>query len=93
MVGKTFKGLTDEEFEEMTQRLLSLKVREAGNVVYVKPEVVVEVAFNDVQRSPRYKCGYALRLARILRVRDDKRAEEADDISAVEKIYQSQMNL
>lgn len=93
MVGKTFKGLTDEEFEEMTQRLLSLKVREAGNVVYVKPEVVVEVAFNDVQRSPRYKCGYALRLARILRIRDDKRAEEADDISAVEKIYQSQMNL
>ncbi len=90
MVGKTFKGLTDEEFEEMTKRLLSLKVREEGKVVYVKPEVVVEVAFNDIQRSPRYKCGYALRLARILRIREDKRPEEADDLSAVEKIYHSQ---
>jgi len=93
MVGKTFKGLTDEEFEEMTRRLLSLKVKEEGNVVYVSPEVVVEVAFNDVQRSPRYKCGYALRLARILRVRDDKGPQEADDICEVERIYQSQKNI
>lgn len=90
IVGKTFKGLTDEEFEEMTRRLLSLKVKEEGNVVYVRPEVVVEVAFNDVQRSPRYECGYALRLARILRIRDDKRPEEADTISEVERIYKAQ---
>lgn len=90
MLGKTFKGLTDKEFGEMTSRLLSLKIKEEGNVVFVKPEIVVEVAFNDVQRSPRYKCGYALRLARILRIRDDKKPEEADDISSVEKIFQSQ---
>ena len=86
MVGKTFKGLTDEEFEEMTRRLLMLKVREEG-VVYVRPEVVVEVAFNDVQKSPKYKCGYALRLARIVRIRDDKKPEEADDITAIEKVF------
>ena len=89
MVGKTFKGLTDEEFEEMTRRLLSLKVKEEKGIVYVKPEVVVEVAFSDVQRSSKYKCGYALRLARILRIRDDKKPEEADDISAIEKLYQA----
>ena len=87
MVGKTFKGLTDEEFEEMTKRLLELKIREEGGVVYVIPEVVVEVAFNDVQRSPKYKCGYALRLARIVRIRDDKKPEEADDITAIEKVF------
>jgi DNA ligase-1 len=87
MVGKTFKGLTDEEFEEMTKRLLELKIREEGGVVYVRPEVVVEVAFNDVQRSPKYKCGYALRLARIVRIRDDKKPEEADDITAIEKVF------
>lgn len=86
MVGKTFKGLTDEEFEEMTRRLLMLKVREEG-VVYVRPEVVVEVAFNDVQKSPKYKCGYALRLARIVRIRDDKKPEEADDITAIERVF------
>lgn len=91
MLGKTFKGLTDEEFQEMTNRLLSLKLKEEGGVVYVKPEIVVEVAFNDIQRSPRYKCGYALRLARILRIRDDKRPEEADDITSVEKLYRSQI--
>jgi DNA ligase-1 len=87
MVGKTFKGLTDEEFEEMTKRLLELKIREEGGVVYVIPKVVVEVAFNDVQRSPKYKCGYALRLARIVRIRDDKKPEEADDITAIEKVF------
>ena len=87
MVGKTFKGLTDEEFEEMTKRLLEFKIREEGGVVYVRPEVVVEVAFNDVQRSPKYKCGYALRLARIVRIRDDKKPEEADDITAIEKVF------
>lgn len=90
MIGKTFKGLTDEEFQEMTERLLSLKIREEGKVVYVKPEVVVEVAFNDIQKSPRYRCGYALRLARIIRIRDDKKPEEADDIQTVEQIFNSQ---
>ncbi|MBC7329903.1 ATP-dependent DNA ligase [bacterium] len=90
MVGKTFKGLTDQEFEEMTKKLLELKIREEGGVVYVRPEVVVEVAFNDVQRSPKYKCGYALRLARIVRIRDDKKPEEADDITAIERIFKAE---
>lgn len=92
MLGKTFKGLTDEEFEEMTRRLLELKIREEGGVVYVKPEIVVEIAFGDIQKSPRYKCGYALRFARITRIREDKTVEEIDDISLVRRIYEASLS-
>jgi DNA ligase 1 len=77
-VGKTFKGLTDADFEEMTQRLLTLKIGERGGTVFVRPEIVVEVAYSDIQRSPRYEVGMALRFARILNVRVDKSGEEAD---------------
>jgi len=86
-VGKTFKGLTDEEFKEITQKLLKLKVRESQHLVEVRPSIVVEVAFNEVQRSPKYKSGYALRFARITRIRDDKLPTEADTIKNVEIIY------
>ena len=82
-VGKTFKGLTDTDFEEMTARLLALKTGEAGGVVSVRPEVVVEVAYSDVQRSPRYSGGMALRFARIVGVRSDKSPDEADTIASV----------
>jgi DNA ligase-1 len=71
-VGKTFKGLTDAEFKSLTETLLANKVSERGNTVWVKPSIVVEVAFNNVQRSPRYKSGVALRLARIVNFRPDK---------------------
>ncbi|MEM0042115.1 MAG: hypothetical protein QXU23_06725, partial [Candidatus Korarchaeum sp.] len=87
VVGKTFKGLTDEEFEWMTRRLEEITIRKEGKLIFVKPEVVVEVAFNEVQRSPKYESGYALRFARIIRIRDDKSADEADTLDKVKKIY------
>ncbi len=89
-LGKTFKGLSDEQFRAMTERLLSLKVAESRGVVIVRPEVVVEVAYNDIQRSPNYDAGMALRFARIVRIRDDKSAEQADTIEAVTADYERQ---
>jgi DNA ligase-1 len=89
-VGKTFKGLTDAEIIGMTKRLKELAVkRERGRVV-VLPRVVVEVAYNEIQRSPKYECGMALRFARITRVRDDKAPDEVDTIQKVRDIYERQ---
>nr|MBC7245223.1 ATP-dependent DNA ligase [Chloroflexota bacterium] len=85
-VGKTFKGLTDEEFQQMTERLLALKVCEAHGTVFVRPEVVVEVAFNNIQASPHYRSGLALRFARIVRFRSDKSAAEADTIQTMRRL-------
>jgi DNA ligase-1 len=90
VVGKTFKGLTDQEFTEITLRLLKLKTRETDYTVYVKPSIVVEVAFNEIQRSPHYKSGFALRFARITRFRDDKRPGDADTLQRLSSIYQDQ---
>jgi len=90
-VGKTFKGLTDEQFEEMTARLLALKTDEAHGTVFVRPEIVVEVAYSDLQRSPQYAGGIALRFARIVRIRDDKPAAEADTLAAIAAAYERQL--
>jgi DNA ligase-1 len=83
MLGKTFKGLTDAMLTWQTERLQELKVDERGITVYVRPEQVVEIAFDGVQTSPRYPGGVALRFARVLRYREDKTAAEADDLAAV----------
>jgi DNA ligase-1 len=90
-VGKTFKGLTDEEFEAMTRRLLSIAVEQRPWGVIVRPEVVVEVAFDEVQRSPRYEGGLALRLARIMRIRDDKPVTEICTLDELRNVYARQM--
>ena len=82
-VGKTFKGPTDAEFAAMTERLLALKTGEERGTVFVRPEVVVEVKFEGVQTSPQYPGGVALRFARIVRVRDDKQAEEIDTLDTL----------
>jgi DNA ligase-1 len=89
-VGKTFKGLTDVEIVEMTRRLKELAVSETRGGVIVVPKMVVEVAYNEVQESPKYKCGMALRFARITRVRDDKTADEADTVQRVKSIFDMQ---
>jgi DNA ligase-1 len=86
MLGKTFKGLTDEMLRWQTRRLGELKVREDEWTVYVRPEQVVEIAFDGVQGSTRYPGGVTLRFARVLRYRDDKDAAEADTIGAVRAI-------
>ena len=89
-LGKTFKGLTDAEFEVMTKRLLDLKVRETRYTVYVRPEIVVEVSYNEIQKSRQYKSGFALRFARIARIRDDKGPEEADTMTRIKTLYEKQ---
>jgi DNA ligase-1 len=89
-VGKTFKGLTDEEIIEMTRRLKELTVREEHRRVVVLPKIVVEVVYNEVQKSPKYKSEMALRFARINRVRDDKSPEDGDTIEKVREIYERQ---
>ena len=90
-VGKTFKGLTDDQFEQMTARLLALKADETRSTVFVRPEVVVEVAYSDIQRSPQYESGMALRFARIVRIRDDKSAAEADTLAAMAEAFELQL--
>jgi len=90
MLGKTFKGLTDAMLEWQTRELLAREIRRDTMTVYVRPEVVVEIAFSDLQASPRYPGGLALRLARVKRFRDDKRAEEADTMDAVRRIHAAQ---
>jgi DNA ligase-1 len=83
MLGKTFKGMTDELLEWQTKELLARETHRDGHVVYVRPELVVEIAFNEVQRSPHYPGGVALRFARVKGYRPDKLATEADTIDAV----------
>jgi DNA ligase-1 len=87
MLGKTFKGMTDELLEWQTTKLQELKVREVGQVVEVRPELVVEIAFNGLQNSPHYPGGLALRFARVIRYRDDKKPEDADTIETVRKLH------
>jgi len=89
-VGKTFKGLTDAEIIEMTKRLKELAIKEEPRRVVVIPKIVVEVAYNEIQKSPKYKCGMALRFARITRIREDKAPEEAYTIQRVREIYEKQ---
>ncbi|MGE5816366.1 MAG: ATP-dependent DNA ligase [Acidobacteriota bacterium] len=87
MLGKTFKGLTDEVLAWQTRRFLQLEIGRDDYTVYVKPEVVVEIAFNDLQESPHYPGGLALRFARVKRYRTDKTAAEADTFATVQQIY------
>jgi DNA ligase-1 len=83
MLGKTFKGMTDEMLAWQTEKLLELEIARDAHVVHVRPELVVEVAFNDVQRSPHYPGGVALRFARVKHYRPDKSPSEADTIATV----------
>jgi DNA ligase-1 len=83
MLGKTFKGLTDAMLAWQTERLQELAIEQRGITVYVRPELVAEIAFDGIQTSPRYPGGVALRFARVIRYREDKTAAEADDLAAV----------
>ena len=87
MLGKTFKGMTHELLEWQTKRLQEIEVRREGHIVYVRPELVVEIAFNGLQDSPHYPGGLALRFARVIRYRDDKKPEDADTIETVRKLH------
>ncbi len=87
MLGKTFKGLTDEMLAWQTKKLLELEIGRDGHTVYVRPEVVAEIAFNGIQASPQYPGGVALRFARVKRYRADKEAAESDTIATVQSLY------
>jgi DNA ligase-1 len=86
MLGKTFKGMTDDMLRWQTEHFLALEIGREGHVVHVRPETVVEIAFDGVQTSPHYPGGVALRFARVKRYRPDKRADQADTIGAVHAI-------
>ena len=88
MLGKTFKGLTDEMLTWQTKALLDVELARDGHTVHVRPELVVEVAFNDVQKSPVYPGGLALRFARVKGYRPDKTASDADTIGTVMRLYE-----
>lgn len=90
MLGKTFKGLTDEMLRWQTEKLLSLETDRDAYTVYVRPELVVEIAYSDIQESPRYPAGLALRFARVKRYRPDKTADQADTIQAVAQLFLNQ---
>jgi DNA ligase-1 len=89
-VGKTFKGLTDVQFAAMTDRLTALAIADDGYTVRVRPEVVVEVAYNEIQKSPTYPSGLALRFARITRIRDDKAPDQATTLEELRSLYERQ---
>ena len=90
MLGKTFKGMTDAILEWQTAELLKRETAREGHIVHVRPELVVEIEFNDLQTSPHYPGGLALRFARLKRYRPDKTAAEADTIEMVRNIYERQ---
>ena len=90
MLGKTFKGLTDAMLEWQTRELLARESHRDQWTVYVRPELVVEIAFSDLQQSTRYPGGLALRLARVKRYREDKRASDADNMESVRRINAAQ---
>ncbi len=89
-VGKTFKGLTDKQFGEMTGRLQAIQTSDDGYTVTVQPEVVVEVAYNEIQRSPQYSSGFALRFARIKKIRDDKGPGQITSLAELQTLYDRQ---
>ncbi len=90
VIGKAYSGLTDKEIEEMMGRIERLTTEDDGYFRRVKPELVIEVAFDSIQRSDRHDSGFALRFPRIKRIRDDKDAGQIDTIEKVRKIYGAQ---
>jgi DNA ligase-1 len=90
VIGKAYSGLTDKEIDEMMVRIKKITVGEVGFRMAVRPEIVLEVAFDSIQKSERHDSGYALRFPRIKRVRDDRRASDIDTLDRVKEIYEGQ---
>jgi DNA ligase 1 len=92
MLGKTFKGMTDQMLAWQTERLLALETSREGHIVHVRPALVVEIAFNELQASNAYPGGMALRFARVKRYREDKQPHEADSIATVRAFFEAQLH-
>ena len=93
MLGKTFKGLTDEMLAWQTKRFLEIEIARDSYTVHLRPEVVAEIAFNEIQESSQYPGGLALRFARVKRYRSDKTAADADTFATIQRIYQQTTGL
>ncbi|MHA1331771.1 MAG: ATP dependent DNA ligase, partial [Candidatus Hodarchaeales archaeon] len=91
VVGKTFKGLTDEEFDFLTKKLKKLVLKEYSYGIEVLPDIVVEVDYDNIQQSSKYASGMALRFARIKRIRLDKTIDEVDSIETVRELFTGQL--
>jgi len=89
-VGKVATGLTDEMLKELTERLKPLIIKQEGKIVEFKPEIVFEVGYEEIQKSPKYPAGYALRFPRLIRVREDKSVDEVDTLERVRELYELQ---
>ena len=89
-MGWVATGLTDEALSELTEMFRELVILEKGMEVEIKPAVIFEVAYEEIQKSPNYSSGYALRFPRMVRVRDDKSLEEADTLERILSLYRSQ---
>ena len=90
-IGKAYSGLTDKEIDEMTERLRDIIVEDNGNRILVKPEIVLEVAFDTIQKSDRHNSGFALRFPRIKNIRNDKSLKDIDSLEKVKQIYKNQV--
>ena len=90
VVGKAYSGLTDREIAELTELLKSITLEDQGNRRTVRPQVVLEIAFDAIQKSERHDSGYALRFPRIKRIRTDKSVREIDSLEHVRQIFDSQ---
>lgn len=89
-VGRMATGLTDEQFKDMTELLKPLVTEEVEKVAKIKPRIVIEVAYDEIQKSPKYPSGYALRFPRMVRLREDRAAEEADTVERIDSLFQRQ---
>ena len=93
IIGKAYSGLSDEEIDSMTTKLKSLVIKDEGGRLFVKPEIVIEVTFDTIQKSNRHSGGYALRFPRIKNIRFDKTIADIDTIGKIEKIYENQFHI
>jgi DNA ligase-1 len=89
-IGKAYSGLTDEEIHQITKRLKSIMIKDEGIRIMVKPEIVLEVAFDSIQKSNRHNSGFALRFPRIKNIREDKSVSDIDSLQKVKQIYEKQ---
>jgi DNA ligase-1 len=89
-IGKAYSGLTDDEIHQMTKRLKSIMIKDEGTQIIVKPEIILEIAFDSIQKSNRHDSGFLLRFPRIKNIREDKSVSDIDSLQRVKQIYEKQ---
>jgi DNA ligase-1 len=92
-IGKAYSGLTDNEILQMTNKLKSIMIKDEGVRIIVKPQVVLEIAFDSIQKSNRHDSGFALRFPRIKNIREDKNVSDIDSLQKINQIYEKQVHI